>query len=131
MSINTHSRNFRISGRVAIGVASAAIAVTTLGAASASAATIRQLPSNASTGSQAIHPLSGGHESVALEAFPAGGKGSGSAKTCHSFTIKLQTQAKAGQAAANRGDDAGLLQSQQTVTALTDGALNAGCAVID
>ena len=119
-------------GRVSIALASAAIAATTLGAVSASAATVRPLPSNATTVNQQIpHLPLAGQYTAAVVAFPAGGKGSASESTCRHFTKIINQAEQSFTAAGNRGDAVGAGHAASQVASLTNGATDAGCAVIN
>jgi hypothetical protein len=121
-----------IVGRASIGLASAAIAVTTLGAASASAATVRQSPVNATTISQlpSHSPTLGSHyQALQPEAFPAGGKGSGSATTCNHFTQTINKAYNNAKWSWEMGATAAANSSLAEADAQVNAALDAGCAV--
>jgi hypothetical protein len=68
---------------------------------------------------------------VALEAFPAGGKGSGSEKTCGLYTGLLQADQYGIEGAENANDQAALDKANAALEKDINSALDAGCAVID
>jgi hypothetical protein len=68
---------------------------------------------------------------VAMEAFPAGGKGSGSEKTCELYTGLLQADQYGIEAAENANDQAALDKANAALDQHINSALDAGCAVID
>jgi hypothetical protein len=67
---------------------------------------------------------------VALEAFPAGGKGSGSEKTCELYTGLLQADDYGIDAASNHNDQQALDAANAKLDKDINSALDAGCAVI-
>jgi hypothetical protein len=69
--------------------------------------------------------------SVALEAFPAGGKGSGSEKVCGLHTQLLLRDQEKIQGAKLGGSASELKFSEGMLEADKESALNDGCAVID
>ncbi|UGS35713.1 hypothetical protein [Capillimicrobium parvum] len=72
--------------------------------------------------------ISVGTTSVALEAFPAGGKGSGTEEECEKWTIWLREDAGAIDAATTTVD---IINASDELKADKDAAMDAGCAVID
>ena len=73
----------------------------------------------------------GAATAVAMEAFPAGGKGSGSEKTCELYTGLLQADQYGIEAAENANDQAALDKANAALDQHINSALDAGCAVID
>jgi hypothetical protein len=68
---------------------------------------------------------------VALEAFPAGGKGSGSETTCNLYTGELQADQSVLNQATSEGDQAAIDKWSANLKSDINSALDAGCAVID
>jgi hypothetical protein len=65
---------------------------------------------------------------VALEAFPTGGKGSGTEETCHDWTIWLNEDQEQ---VDNATTTVEILDASDQKKADIDAAMDAGCAVID
>ena len=72
--------------------------------------------------------ISGGTTSVALEAFPTGGKGSGSEETCGNWTTWLREDQGAINDATTTTD---IINASNELKADKDAAMDAGCVVID
>jgi hypothetical protein len=70
-------------------------------------------------------------QAVAIEAFPAGGKGSGSETTCNLYTQELQADQSIVNQATSEGDQEAIDKWSATLQSDTNSALDAGCAVID
>jgi hypothetical protein len=67
---------------------------------------------------------------VAIEAFPTGGKGSGSETTCGLYTQELQADQAVVDDAKNAGDYEAADKWTAQLNSDIDSALDAGCAVI-
>ncbi len=65
---------------------------------------------------------------VAMEAFPTGGKGSGTEEECHQWTIWLNEDLEAYDQATTTVD---MINTADQLKADIDAAMDAGCAVID
>ena len=63
-----------------------------------------------------------------MEAFPTGGKGSGSEETCHDWTIWLNEDQEQ---ADNATTTVEMIDTFNQLQADIDAAMDAGCAVID
>jgi hypothetical protein len=70
----------------------------------------------------------GGTTAVAMEAFPAGGKGSGTEEVCHQWTIWLNEDQEQ---VDNATTTVEILDASDQKHADVDAAMDAGCAVID
>ena len=68
------------------------------------------------------------HTAVAMEAFPAGGKGSGTEEVCHQWTIWLNEDEEQMENATTTVE---MIDAFDQKEADVDAALDAGCAVID
>jgi hypothetical protein len=107
-----------------------ALAVTTVAAVALSASS-----GLASARGVAKHPGTAGavHKhvkttAVGMEAFPTGGKGSGTEETCHQWTIWLNEDEEQLDNATTTVD---ILNASDQKKADVDAAMDAGCAVID
>jgi len=119
-----------------------AIAAVALSATSgvASARGVAKVPGTGGAGKKAatklhragqgttLPPFGSGTTSVALEAFPTGGKGSGTEEVCHQWTIWLNEDQEQ---LDNATTTVEILDASDQKKADIDAAMDAGCAVID
>lgn len=103
-----------------------AVAVVALSATSG-LASARSVPKHA-TGHTSAKTLHGGATAVGMEAFPTGGKGSGSEEVCHQWTIWLNEDQEQ---VDNATTTVEILDASDQKHADIDAAMDAGCAVID
>lgn len=119
-TITARKNRIGIVGRASIGLAIAAIAVTTLGAASASAATrVTTVPVRHTA--PAVH--------TAITAFPVN-KGAHSAKVCKQWTGYLNEDIRSLKGAVAGGDKTVIANAVSLVQSEIESAEGHGCAVI-
>jgi hypothetical protein len=104
-----------------------AIAAVALGATAGAAAAKSPAKTFHAHGGPKIHHVST-TTSIAMEAFPTGGKGSGSEETCHQWTIWLNEDEEQ---LDNATTTVEMLDASDQKKADVDAAMDAGCAVID
>jgi hypothetical protein len=104
--------------------AALAALIALIGASGAAAAT-----SSVATkpGAGAVRPIRAGTTVVAITAFPAGGKSSGTEATCELWADRLQEDEDAQDRATDKQD---VIDTTETLNDDVDNALDAGCAVI-
>jgi hypothetical protein len=115
MSVNTKVRT------VAALAAVAGLSLTGV----ASAATVQR------TGGPIAKPVVAGSTSVAVWAFPTGLKGSGTEAVCADWSDQLGEDRAAEGVAQEHNDLGAYLEAQAKLDEDTNGALDAGCVVID
>ena len=75
-----------------------------------------------------LPPIGSGTTAVGMEAFPTGGKGSGTEEVCHQWTIWLNEDEEQLDNATTTVD---IINASDQKKADVDAAMDAGCAVID
>ncbi len=110
------------------GLASARSVSTHAGAAATTGQTAAKRMHRSTHGATTLPPIVSGTTAVALEAFPAGGKGSGTEEVCHQWTIWLNEDQEQ---VDNASTTVEILDASDQKKADIDSAMDAGCAVID
>ncbi len=112
----------KLIARITVAVTAAAVAsVVTVGTASAASVSHR---------SPTVKVRTAAPSTVAISAFPAGGRGGGTETTCANFSTWLQTDLRNLDTAMAGDREATQMQAVVQLNQDVEDALNAGCVVI-